>query len=98
MAKEKLQSILEKQKVKVYSINSTTLNATGCAAGTKYYVQSRTYRKVNGKTYYSYWSTTTKSVTANKAPTTTQAKHCTNNNNHSVSCGRCGKWTDNFTY
>ena len=78
--------------VTVKGINNTTLNATGCAAGTKYYVQSRTYRKVNGKTYYSYWSTTTKSVTTNKAPTTTQAKHCTNNNNHSVSCGNMGRW------
>ncbi len=78
--------------VTVKGINNTTLNATGCAAGTKYYVQSRTYRKVNGKTYYSYWSTTTKSVTTNKAPTTTQAKPCSNNNNHSVKCGNMGKW------
>ena len=25
-------------------------------AGTTYYVKIRTYKKVNGKTYYSYWS------------------------------------------
>ncbi len=65
------------KKVTVKGINNTTLNATGCAAGTKYYVQSRTFRKVNGKTYYSYWSTTTKSVTTNKAPTTTTKKPTT---------------------
>lgn len=58
--------------VTVYGNNNTTINVTGCAAGTKYYVQSRTFRKVNGKTYYSYWSPTTKNVTTNKAPTTTK--------------------------
>ncbi len=63
--------------VTVNGRNNTTLNATGCAAGTKYYVQSRTFRKVNGKTYYSYWSPTTKNVTTNKAPTTTTKKPTT---------------------
>lgn len=63
--------------VTVNGRNNITLNATGCAAGTKYYVQSRTFRKVNGKTYYSYWSPTTKNVTTNKAPTTTTKKPTT---------------------
>ncbi len=47
--------------------NKTTITVKGLKAGTKYYVQSRTFRKVKGKTYYSYWSPSAKSVTTQKA-------------------------------
>lgn len=38
--------------------NNTTIKVTGRAENQKYYVQSRTYKVVNGKTYYSNWSPT----------------------------------------
>lgn len=44
---------------------NTTIKVTGKAENQKYYVQSRTYKVVNGKTYYSNWSPT-KSI---KTPT-----------------------------
>lgn len=58
--------------VTVNGKNNTTLTVTGCAAGTKYYVQSRAFKKVNGKTYYSNWSTA-KNVTTNKTSATKPA-------------------------
>ncbi len=43
------------KKLTDYEISST--NLTGLKAKTTYYVRVRTYKTVNGKTYYSNWST-----------------------------------------
>ncbi|MGN0659793.1 MAG: fibronectin type III domain-containing protein, partial [Emergencia sp.] len=40
----------------VKGYKSTSKKITGLSAGKKYYVQVRTYKTVNGKTYYSSWS------------------------------------------
>lgn len=43
---------------KTTTSNSTTIKVTGRAENKTYYVQTRTYKAVNGKNYYSNWSPT----------------------------------------
>ena len=71
--------------VKIKKAKTTSKKITDLKSSKKYYVRVRTYKIVNKKTYYSSWS-------KKKSITTKQAKHCTNNNNHSMSCGNIGKW------
>ncbi|MDE5604363.1 MAG: fibronectin type III domain-containing protein [Eubacterium sp.] len=47
-----------------------TISVTGLAESTTYYVQTRTYKTVKGKNYYSNWSPS-KTVKTNKKPVTT---------------------------
>lgn len=42
--------------------NATSKTITGRAGNTRYYVRIRTYKNINGKYFYSSWSTGTKSV------------------------------------
>jgi hypothetical protein len=53
------------KKVKVTSYKTTTKNISSLTKGKKYYVRVRSYKVVNGKTYYSVWSSA-KSVTIKK--------------------------------
>jgi len=42
--------------VKISGATSKSYTLTGLTTGTTYYVRIRTYKTVNGKTYYSAWS------------------------------------------
>lgn len=57
---------------KTTTSNSSTIKATGRAGNTTYYVQTRTYRTVNGKNYYSNWSPAKTVKTKPKQVTTTK--------------------------
>lgn len=82
--------------IKIKKVKTLSKKITGLKPSKKYYVRIRTYKIVNKKTYYSNWSkkkcVTTKSSTPISAATTTVQTHCTNNNNHGMSCGNIGKW------
>ena len=84
------------KKIKIKNAKTVSKKITKLKASKKYYVRIRTYKIVNKKTYYSNWSkkkcVTTKSSTPISAATTTTQTHCTNNSNHSLSCGNMGKW------
>ncbi|MDE6111196.1 MAG: CAP domain-containing protein [Eubacterium sp.] len=77
---------------KTTTSNSGTIKVTGRAGNTTYYVQTRTYRTVKGKTYYSNWSpaktvkTKPKQVTTTKPattkPTTTKPATVTSTNSN----------------
>ncbi|MCC8107038.1 MAG: hypothetical protein LIO99_13740 [Clostridiales bacterium] len=41
---------------KVSGASKTSVKLSGLKKGKTYYVRIRTYKKVNGKTYYSAWS------------------------------------------
>ena len=71
--------------VKIKKAKTTSKKITDLKSSKKYYVRVRTYKNSKKKTDYSDWS-------KKKSITTKQAKHCTNNNNHSISCGNMGKW------
>ena len=71
--------------VKVKKAKTTSKKITDLKSSKKYYVRVRTYKNSKKKTNYSAWA-------KKKSITTKQAKHCTNNNNHSMSCGNMGKW------
>ena len=71
--------------VKIKKAKTTSKKITDLKSSKKYYVRVRTYKNSKKKTDYSAWS-------KKKSITTKQANHCTNNNNHSVSCGNIGKW------
>lgn len=71
--------------VKIKKAKTTSKKITDLKSSKKYYVRVRTYKNSKKKTDYSAWS-------KKKSITTKQAKHCTNNNNHSISCGNMGKW------
>ena len=83
------------KKIKIKNAKTISKKITKLKAAKKYYVRIRTYKIVNKKTYYSNWSkkkcVTIKSAEPISAATTNQ-KYCTNNNNHSTSCGNIGKW------
>ena len=85
--------------IKIKKAKTVSKKITGLKPSKKYYVRIRTYKIVNKKTYYSNWSkkkcVTTKSSTPISAATTTTQTHCTNNSNHSLSCGNMGKWFNN---
>ena len=71
--------------IKIKKAKTVSKKITGLKPSKKYYVRIRTYKIVNKKTYYSSWS-------KKKNVTTKNCEHCTNNNNHSTSCGNIGKW------
>ncbi len=89
-------SMKNTKTVKIKKAKTVSKKITKLKAAKKYYVRIRTYKIVNKKTYYSNWSkkkcVTTKSSTPISAATTTTQTHCTNNSNHSLSCGNMGKW------
>ena len=71
--------------IKIKKAKTVSKKITGLKPSKKYYVRIRTYKIVNKKTYYSSWS-------KKKNVTTKNYEHCTNNNNHSTSCGDAGIW------
>ena len=71
--------------VKVKKAKTTSKKINDLKSSKKYYVRVRTYKNSKKKTDYSAWS-------KKKSITTKQAKHCTNNSNHSIKCGNIGKW------
>lgn len=71
--------------VKIKKAKTTSKKITDLKSSKKYYVRVRTYKNSKKKTDYSAWS-------KKKSITTKQANHCTNNNNHSTSCGDAGIW------
>ena len=74
--------------IKIKKAKTVSKKITGLKPSKKYYVRIRTYKIVNKKTYYSSWS-------KKKNVTTKNCEHCTNNNNHSMSCGNMEKWFNN---
>lgn len=85
-----------KKSIKIKKAKTTSKKISNLKESKKYYFRIRTYKSSNKKTYYSNWSkkkcVTTKSSTPISAATTTTQTHCTNNSNHSLSCGNMGKW------
>ena len=73
------------KSIKIKSAKTVSKKITKLKSNKKYYVRIRTYKIVNKKTYYSSWS-------KKKNVTTKNCEHCTNNNNHSTSCGDAGIW------
>ena len=69
------------KKIKIKNSKTVSKKITGLNPTQKYYVRIRTYK---GKKYSS-WS-------KKKNVTTKNCEHCTNNNNHSTSCGDAGIW------
>ena len=74
-----------KKSIKLKKAKTTSKKVSNLKVAKKYYVRIRTYKIVNKKTYYSSWS-------KKKNVTTKNCEHCTNNNNHSTSCGDAGIW------
>ena len=80
------------KSIKIKSAKTVSKKITKLKVAKKYYVRIRTYK---GKKY-SKWS----KVKSIKTPKESKCakdniqkeKHCTNNNNHSISCGNIGKW------
>ena len=80
------------KSIKIKNAKTISKKITKLKAAKKYYVRVRTYK---GKKY-SKWS----KVKSIKTPKDTKSNkdniqketHCTNNNNHSMSCGNMGKW------
>ena len=88
-------SMKNTKTVKIKKAKTASKKITDLKSSKKYYVRIRTYKIVKKKKSYSSWSKK-KSVTITAASpisaTTTVQTHCTNNNNHSMSCGNMGKW------
>lgn len=83
------------KSIKIKNAKTISKKITKLKAAKKYYVRIRTYK---GKKY-SKWSKvksikTTKNTKSNKENIQKET-HCTNNNNHSMSCGNMGKWFNN---
>lgn len=74
--------------VKIKKAKTASKKITDLKSSKKYYVRIRTYKIVKKKKSYSSWS-------KKKNVTTKNCEHCTNNNNHSMSCGNMGKWFNN---
>ena len=68
------------KKIKIKNSKTVSKKITGLNPTQKYYVRIRTYK---GKKYSS-WS--------KKKCIIVENSHCTNNNNHSMSCGNMKKW------
>lgn len=80
------------KSIKIKNAKTISKKITKLKAAKKYYVRIRTYK---GKKY-SKWSKV-KSIKTPKESKCTKdniqkEKHCTNNNNHSISCGNMKKW------
>ena len=73
-----------KKSIKLKKAKTTSKKVSNLKVAKKYYVRIRTYK---GKKY-SKWSKV-------KSIKTQKENHCTNNNNHSMSCGNMGKWFNN---
>ena len=69
--------------IKIKKAKIASKNITGLKASKKYYIRIRTYK---GKKY-SNWSKKKNIIIKPNKET-----HCTNNNNHSISCGNMKKW------
>lgn len=85
----------ENKSVKIKNAKTVSKKITKLKVAKKYYVRIRTYK---GKKY-SKWSKV-KSIKTPKESKCTKdniqkEKHCTNNNNHSMSCGNMGRWFNN---
>ena len=83
------------KSIKIKNAKTISKKITKLKAAKKYYVRIRTYK---GKKY-SKWSKvksikTTKESKCNK-DNIQKETHCTNNNNHGMSCGNIGKWFNN---
>lgn len=83
------------KSIKIKSAKTVSKKITKLKVAKKYYVRIRTYK---GKKY-SKWSKV-KSIKTPKESKCTKdniqkEKHCTNNNNHSISCGNMEKWFNN---
>ena len=80
------------KSIKIKNAKTISKKITKLKVAKKYYVRIRTYK---GKKY-SKWSKV-KSIKTPKESKCTKDNiqketHCTNNNNHSISCGNIGKW------
>ena len=80
------------KSIKIKNAKTVSKKITKLKSNKKYYVRIRTYQ---GKKY-SKWSKVKsikipKELKCNK-DNIQKEEHCTNNNNHSVSCGNMGKW------
>jgi len=83
------------KSIKIKNAKTVSKKINKLKVAKKYYVRIRTYK---GKKY-SKWS----KVKSIKTPKDTKSNkdniqketHCTNNNNHSISCGNMGKWFNN---
>ena len=80
------------KSIKIKNAKTISKKITKLKAAKKYYVRIRTYK---GKKY-SKWSKV-KSIKTPKESKCTKDNiqketHCTNNNNHGMSCGNMGKW------
>ena len=85
----------ENKSIKIKSAKTVSKKITKLKSNKKYYVRIRTYK---GKKY-SKWSTV-KSAKISKESKSNKDNihkemHCTNNNDHSISCGNMGKWFNN---
>lgn len=74
-----------KKSIKIKKAKTTSKKISNLKESKKYYFRIRTYKSTNKKTRYSKWSKV-------KSIKTRKETHCTNNNNHSISCGNMGKW------
>lgn len=75
------------KKITIKSKTTTSKTIKNIGNSKKYYIRIRSYKKNKGKNIYSNWS-------KNKVIKPIM-KHCTNNNNHSTSCGNMGRWFNN---
>ena len=80
------------KSIKIKNAKTISKKITKLKVAKKYYVRIRTYK---GKKY-SKWSKV-KSIKTTKESKCTKdniqkENHCTNNNNHSTSCGNMGRW------
>lgn len=66
---------------KATTSNSSTIKVTGRAANKTYYVQTRTYKTVNGKNYYSNWSPAKTVKTKSNKVTATNSKYTVKSSN-----------------
>ena len=83
------------KSIKIKNAKTISKKITKLKVAKKYYVRIRTYK---GKKY-SKWSKV-KSIKTPKESKCTKDNiqketHCTNNNNHGMSCGNIGKWFNN---
>lgn len=69
--------------IKIKKAKIVSKNITGLKASKKYYIRIRTYK---GKKYSNWSKKKNIIIKPNKE------NHCTNNNNHSISCGNMKKW------
>lgn len=81
-------SMKNTKTVKIKKAKTASKKITDLKSSKKYYVRIRTYKIVKKKKSYSSWS-------KKKNVTTENCEHCTNNNNHGMSCGNIGKWFNN---